>query len=461
MTRLLLISILGISAFTVGYLNSFKPSNISYSELSYNHSTPNDTIKTCMDCHADLISEEEVHSPAKKKCERCHETNGNEHPLDNIVAFTLADTIPNLCYSCHDPKNEEDHVHDPIQKGECLLCHSPHSSPNLYLVTADPISKLCDQCHTLDIPEANMTHQAITDGDCQGCHNPHQADNEKFLNSTNTSGLCRSCHRNQRKELKLEHVHSPFKEDCFKCHQPHSSKENHLLDYKPKELCISCHEEFVSAIHEMPLIHQAVNEADACLNCHTPHASVEKELIRSKEKDLCLNCHDATIETATNIIANIGQFLEEGNTIHGAIEEEGCSICHNPHASEEHTLLVGSFPIGKYAPAKTNNFALCFKCHDKELLENPVTKTATNFRNGEQNLHYAHINGNKGRNCNLCHNVHGSENKHLINTEVQFGNWEMPVNYTQLENGGTCLTGCHSEKKYVRDILSDTISIEK
>ncbi len=462
MIRFLLISFLGLSALSPRFFNLFKTIDTWRTELSYNnHLLPNDTIKTCLDCHGAVLEHEEVHAPAKKDCERCHEANGNQHPMDNVQGFALAAKVPDLCYSCHDPKNEEDHVHPPIEEGKCLLCHSPHGTPNLYVLRENPVSNLCYECHELDLPEENMTHQAITDGNCQGCHNPHQADNEKFLNTTRTSSLCRSCHRTQRSELRLEHVHPPFKEDCFKCHQPHSSKESHLLDYKPKELCITCHEEFVTTMHQMPLVHGAVNEGETCLNCHTPHASAEKKILRSKEKDLCLNCHNETITTSTGSVSDIEQLLKEGNTIHGAIENEGCTICHNPHASEKHTLLKESFPIEDYASAEADNFALCFNCHDKELIENPVTITATNFRNGDQNLHFTHINGNKGRSCKICHNVHGSVNKHLINQEVPFGNWEMPINYTLLENGGSCSTGCHAEKKYEREILLDSIVIEK
>jgi cytochrome c553 len=62
-----------------------------------------DSVKTCQECHADLLKEETVHAPAKKKCERCHEPNGNEHPLENVVAFSIAEGVPNLCYGCLDP----------------------------------------------------------------------------------------------------------------------------------------------------------------------------------------------------------------------------------------------------------------------------------------------------------------------------------------------------------------------
>ena len=90
-----------------------------------------DSTKSCISCHDDLLVDETVHAPAKKDCERCHIDNGTEHPLENSIGFSLKQEVPNLCYECHDPKNEEEHVHSPTGKGECLTCHSPHSSPNL------------------------------------------------------------------------------------------------------------------------------------------------------------------------------------------------------------------------------------------------------------------------------------------------------------------------------------------
>ncbi len=85
------------------------------------------------------------------------------------------------------------------------------------------------------------------------------------------------------------------------------------------------------------------------------------------------------------------------------------------------------------------------------------TTTATNFRNEDQNLHFLHSNSDKGRNCNLCHDVHGSMNEHLILTNAKFGNWDMPLKFSLLDNGGSCSTGCHSTKSYERLNLPDTL----
>jgi len=422
----------------------------------------NDTVpeeENCLECHANLMEESEQHNPAKKQCSRCHKTNGEEHPLENVVAFRLDKEVPDLCYECHLPKNDEDFVHKPVGEGKCTMCHSPHSSPNLYLVKEDPVSNLCLKCHDLHIPEGNKVHQAVLDGNCQGCHNPHQADNEKFLATTIQSRLCMGCHREIRSALKEEHVHPPFKSECLSCHKPHSSTDSHLLDSKPKELCLSCHEDLNKTLAASSYVHGALDQNESCLNCHSPHSSEREKILISDDRTLCLTCHNKPIKTASGSIKNIGFMLKEGNAIHGAVTKEGCTFCHKGHTSEEHSLLAFAFPSGNYAPADADNFDLCFQCHDKKLITEEITNTATNFRNDERNLHVVHINGPKGRKCTLCHNVHGAANDHLIDDKVTFGNWNMPINYVKNEKGGSCSPGCHEKRQYERVAFTGPINI--
>ncbi len=421
---------------------------------------PADTVKSCSECHEDKLNEETVHAPAKKDCQRCHIANGAEHPLDNVVGFALKENVPTLCYECHDPKNEKEFVHDPAQKGDCLKCHDIHTSPNLYLVKTDPVGGLCLDCHDLEIPKGNLVHGAVEEGTCTGCHNPHQANNEALLNTTKLDRLCRKCHKPIRKEFKKEFVHDPFKKkDCFACHQPHSSKEAHLSDMKTQDLCFSCHEDTHNSIAAANVVHGAVNETNTCLNCHKPHASAEKKILFANEKEVCLSCHDKAIEAVSGNIEAISPHLKEGNTVHGPIALGECAVCHKPHASQEHTLLTLSFPDDQYVVADPVNFGLCFDCHDDQLFASPTTESATNFRNGEQNLHYLHVQGNRGRNCNLCHDMHGSENKYLIKKKTRYGNWNMPIEFELTDKGGSCLTGCHERYSYERLVLQDSVNL--
>ena len=121
-----------------------------------------------------------------------------------------------------------------------------------------------------------------------------------------------------------------------------------------------------------------------------------------------------------------------------------------PTAPENRKLLIKSFPADVYVPYSDKEYELCFSCHNRDLLRFPETSFATGFRDGERNLHYLHVNKEKGRSCKLCHNVHGSNNPKLINDRAPFGNWELPLKFVKTDTGGQCSPGCHKTYNYDR-----------
>ncbi|MEN8157871.1 MAG: cytochrome c3 family protein [Bacteroidota bacterium] len=404
-------------------------------------------LNACTDCHSDLVGQKVMHYPAEDDCENCHMANGEEHPQEGVKGFDMADEMPGLCFLCHE-ENTKTNIHAPSEMGECLMCHSAHGSPNKGLLVKSKESELCADCHDMSMTEQRVKHGPVAGGDCSSCHEPHQSDNYGLL-KTEKRSMCLNCHTSVRMESELENIHYPFEDDCANCHETHSSEHDGLLVDKSRDLCLTCHD-MQSTLDEAKVVHGVVNDEKGCANCHSPHASKNGMLLLKSGKALCLDCHSEPIETEERVIADIGSLVKPGNYVHGVIEMDGCGTCHFPHSSEQPFLLNSAFPGGAYAAATVENFDLCFMCHDAELMESETTSYATNFRNGEQNLHYLHINGEKGRNCNLCHNVHGSGNEHLMADKVLFGSWEMPVGFTPLESGGSCLTGCHAEKKYLR-----------
>jgi predicted CXXCH cytochrome family protein len=408
---------------------------------------PESDTKKCMGCHM-TVNAEAVPHPPTDDCENCHKSTGKDHPLTNVKGFELTQKLPELCYSCHDPKNTKKSIHPPVESGECLSCHTPHSSANKGLLLEVPVASLCKKCHDMK-PEA-VIHKPFADGACEKCHDPHQSDIAKLL-KLDKSAVCLQCHDKQKEALNLKEVHPPFKNNCSSCHSPHSSKEAHLVSTNPPDLCFGCHDDLPDIFDKVKHKHPPLKDAKSCLNCHSPHASNEKKFLLADVKTVCLGCHNKSYTVDKKPITNIKRLLNESKNIHGAIESEGCAACHNPHGSDNYKMLVASFPSGKYMQVNKDSIALCFKCHESKLLtEQTADKNITNFRNGDKNLHFVHINGKKGRVCTICHNVHASNNDHLINDKVKFENWEMKLNYKTLEGGGSCLPGCHSEKKYTR-----------
>lgn len=403
------------------------------------------TEPSCIDCHASISNSMVKHEALENGCELCHMETGETHPQSNVKTFTLTEEMPALCFMCHE-EHTKTNLH--AVSTECLMCHSPHGSDYKSLLINSPQSALCAECHDMSMAEKQVKHKPVAEGNCASCHDPHQSE-LSYLLKEEKKQLCLKCHTSIQMQSELENIHPPFDDDCANCHYSHSSEEKALLVQKMPELCFNCHD-MPSSIEKAAVVHKAINYKKGCSNCHSPHASDQSNFLLYPDKDLCLSCHNKTITNGDRTVSNIGEFLKSGNYIHAIIDIDGCSVCHNPHFSDQLLLLNEKFPVGQYAGAIAENFALCFMCHDSNLMTIEFTTSATNFRNGEQNMHFLHINGDKGRNCNVCHNVHGSANEHLIADKVIFAQWEMPIQYKIELNGGSCKTGCHGEKKYYR-----------
>lgn len=264
--------------------------------------------------------------------------------------------------------------------------------------------------------------------------------------------VCTDCH-SDLVEKKNKHAVA-IDNGCTNCHQsngkehPGDSSKMSLVENEPL-LCYTCHDAVVNEITSSHVVHTVVNDKKSCANCHSPHSSDNGKLLILEEKELCLSCHNKTITVGTKTLTNIKQLLKNSKVIHPALEG-GCVVCHKPHASKNNFLLAKNFPSGNYTTAAKDTFALCWDCHDSGLLETKNTTSSTSFRNGNINLHYLHMNGSKARSCALCHNMHASTSEHLLVDKVSFGEWEMEMNFTPTITGGSCLPGCHAEKKYTR-----------
>jgi len=90
------------------------------------------------------------------------------------------------------------------------------------------------------------------------------------------------------------------------------------------------------------------------------------------------------------------------------------------------------------------------------MVKEAKTTTLTKFRNGDQNLHYLHVNKDeRGRTCRACHEVHASQQKHQIRDAVPYGHtgYMLKINFTQTATGGTCAKTCHVTRSYTNSVV--------
>lgn len=388
-------------------------------------------------CHADMGTKEFVHGPVGAKiCTICHTPQA-----DKKHKFEFSADKEELCFSCHEAKRDmmlEDHLHTPVSDGNCVGCHDPHQSDYRFTLKGSA-SDLCYQCHDKVNFNKEFVHGPVGVGDCNACHNPHASANEKQLNFPKEE-LCFQCHKEYQGMMNKRHIHPPVEEDCTNCHNPHANDSKFLLPKDMPDLCYGCHEEFIDFAN-VEYKHEPVESGD-CTKCHDVHASDNPRMFLKPQANLCFSCHE-----------EMGEYVSESTNLHGPVKEGDCNACHNPHGSNNFRILRKYFPEEFYMPYSTENYAICFQCHNQTIALDKKTKTLTDFRDGERNLHFVHVNKDvKGRSCKACHQVHASTQDKHIRTSVPFGkiNWELPVTYTKFEDGGKCVVGCHSPKEYHR-----------
>lgn len=403
-------------------------------------------------CHPAMVKEKFIHGPvAAGACKVCHgESPKHEnHPVK--YKFKPIDDISKTCFTCHEKFPAKKYTHYPVQEGECTDCHSPHGSPYKFQLLYKG-GDLCFQCHDESLIGKKYVHGPAAVGGCIACHEPHVADYAKNLKAEGPD-LCFMCHTDKADAIrKAEFVHKPVSENCTKCHNPHSAPKQFMLENTAPVLCYSCHTDKKDQISSASVRHGAVEIEKSCLNCHNPHNSGFPRMLLMESMDLCLKCHDREYDLPDGTkLMNMNKWLDEHTNHHGPIRQKDCTGCHNPHGSKDFRILRHFYPPTFYEPFAAGNYTLCFSCHEKTIVLNPTTTTLTNFRNGNENLHFKHVNKPvKGRTCRACHETHASNFPKHIRASVPFGSWALPVNYQKTETGGSCAPGCHKLKKYDR-----------
>ncbi len=403
------------------------------------------------ECHPGVKEHPFLHGPLRVNgCDGCHElTDPAEH------SYRYLGEREEMCALCHIPETiDAPFTHEPFAKGECLSCHDPHGGQGTRLLRGERYVDACLGCHEDMTGAHDQVHGPASVGACGACHEPHTADLPKLLNAEGRD-LCLNCHIRTGLEIDTQPVvHAPALGDCRVCHDPHATDTPSLLLQEAQALCEECHQDIANTTHNASVQHAAVTSNRACLNCHSAHASDHTGLLRQEVKDLCFECHNEAVEMPDGShLVNMKELIESGTSLHGAITERSCAECHEIHGGGHRRLLVNEYPSDLYYPFAESTYALCFSCHDRQLVLLAQTDEATNFRNGTDNLHYAHVNRDtKGRSCRVCHDAHAASREKHIRDSIPFGpsGWLLPIRFEALADGGRCAAGCHQVFEYNR-----------
>ncbi|UCH79649.1 MAG: hypothetical protein JSW20_07780 [Nitrospiraceae bacterium] len=420
-------------------LACFSPAGTAYSISSraefLSHTKDSDACLTDT-CHADMTRNKQfLHKPVTEdRCSSCHRADSYPDKLG-------IKSRNHMCSECHKKMEDEvltsKFIHGPVKSGDCLACHDPHDSDQPFFLRR-PYSQLCSTCHKLEkMVKGKSVHQPVKDGNCGLCHDPHASD-YNFRLTAFGANLCVGCHDNFVTGMTKQHIHEPLlKTGCSDCHDPHSGEDSIRLKSPAEEICFRCHKEKKTEVDHYAISHEPAVKGH-CTACHSPHFSDNSFLLSDQQNALCYACHKDSKERDSRRFK------------HGPVVQGNCSACHNPHGSDNAYILRLAFPHTFYSVYEKGKYDLCFFCHKEAMVTVKETTTVTNFRNGKKNLHWFHVNQEKGRTCRACHDVHASNHEGRIRDEFPFGNVRIPMEYSQTETGGSCLPGCHREKAYDR-----------
>lgn len=336
------------------------------------------------------------------------------------------------CARCHPEVKAHAVTHGPVVVDGCAACHRTESVERHTFSTSD---RVCVQCHKAPEAVGPVQHKPVAAGDCVGCHNPHGGANKAMLRSTSVNELCLACHDVSGG---AKFAHAPATR-CTDCHLPHSSKHAKLLRQPRAKICLECHKTIRKAVASARVGHAPTTDVRACFNCHAVHASDHPSLLVDEVNPLCLGCHE-----------DVRAELDRAVHVHEPVVDASCTVCHKSHGGDNFRLLAAAYPETLYAEFTEENYALCFGCHDVEMITATTTTTSTGFRNGDVNLHHVHV-GNR-RTCRVCHRTHAGPNDRLVRESVAYGRagYELRIGFEKTADGGGCAKTCHAPAAYTR-----------
>jgi len=147
------------------------------------------------------------HKKNDVSCNNCHILHGTpgagasfalrkDNPSVAPYQTTSRQLQYETCTSCHKQIRSQllKPSHHPIIEGRiaCTDCHNPHGALSKFMVKAESIPQLCTSCHAEKRGPFIWGHPPVEEN-CLTCHNPHGSNHARLL-SEKAPNVCQDCH---------------------------------------------------------------------------------------------------------------------------------------------------------------------------------------------------------------------------------------------------------------------------
>ena len=420
----------------------------------------------------------------------------DDHPVsfDSVTAVGFSPELK------HPPLNDRV-AYDGNGKIQCTSCHDPHNNVfGDFLVKDNRNAAICKTCHvptgfngisvhdtstatwdgTRQNPWPYTVYDTVMGNSCMNCHYVHGAEGKhRLLSSSVEEDVCLVCHRGNvgvdiESALKkrsahrvgfYQGVHDPVENiltaprhvECVDCHNPHRVRRTNAEapDIKGGLAGVS------GMTIGGNIIANAQYEYEVCLKCHgqdkyrvtTP---ISRMVAVSNLRLAILPSNASYHPIAAQGTARYVPSLKPSYTTSSRLY---CTDCHNgdsspagvaggtgsngsagPHGSQWDYLLEKRYEAADYTYWSEANYALCFKCHDPNLLLN---QNVSGFAE-----HETHIR-DENTPCSVCHDPHGSPGYiALLNFDanVVFPDRNGQLKFEVVGDKGFCYLQCHGKE---------------
>lgn len=397
------------------------------------------------------------------------------------------------CTACHDPHDNTNTKFLVVANTASALCTTCHVKN--YWSGSDHRTSPKTWNNVAPNPWQHTTGTTVAANACENCHRPHTAGGAaRLLNYAAEESICFSCHNGNvaAKNIQAEFnkasvhhvanyagIHDPAEPaavatthvECVDCHNPHAA--NATAGSAPAVTTPPVLPGSQTGVRGINISGAEVNPATAeyeiCFRCHadgtgnTPAQRTPRVIIQNNKR-----LEFQTANPSFHPLAGAGRSTNVPSLIAPwtTSSRVKCTDCHNnnagpystgtgtipagtgvngPHGSTNPLLLERQYVTIDNTMESAANYALCYKCHDRNSILAGVGFV-------EHNLHVVSVRAP----CNVCHDPHGISstqgstlsNSRLLNFDTsivtrsgtQAIRWER-VGTTQ----GRCYLVCHGK----------------